>query len=168
MKKKHNGKSGAEGDCTSSWKYFRSLEFIRNEVLPTPFNENLNASECFENVDIRIEEDSADVDFEFAESFAASPASQQSSEPPVSQPMHVSRKRGNMRAEMLEIERKKMRLLEKTLDQSSEEESLRNDVDYLFLRSILPSMKKLTEYQKLCFRGKINDWLLEALAPSQG
>ena len=64
-------------------------------------------------------------------------------------------------------DRKKIKLMEKRLNQSNEEENLRNDADYLFLRSILPSMKKLSEYQKLRFRGKINDWLLEALTPSQ-
>ncbi|KAG6453240.1 uncharacterized protein LOC119191269 [Manduca sexta] len=40
--------------------------------------------------------------------------------------------------------------------------SWQNDADYMFLMSILPSMKNLTEIQKLQFRGKVNDWLIEA------
>lgn len=167
LKKKPDSRSGAEAnDWLSSWKYFQSMEFMRHEVMPAPSSGNLNPVEVEGNVDIPNEEDSTDVDIDMVDSVAASPASQQSPAPSTSQPTPISRKKGNMREEMLEIE-KKIKLMEKRLNQSNEEENLRNDADYLFLRSILPSMKKLSEYQKLRFRGKINDWLLEALTPSQ-
>jgi hypothetical protein len=57
--------------------------------------------------------------------------------------------------------------MEKRLSDSEANENLKNDEDYLFLMSILPSMKKLTDLQKLRFWGKINDWLLEAITQNQ-
>jgi hypothetical protein len=39
----------------------------------------------------------------------------------------------------------------------------RNDPDYLYLMSILPSMKQLTEIQKLHFKSKVSDWMLQVI-----
>ncbi|VVC88873.1 transcription factor Adf-1-like [Leptidea sinapis] len=44
---------------------------------------------------------------------------------------------------------------------------MRNDPDYMFLMSILPTFKKLSEIQKLMLRGKMNEWLLEALTQNE-
>ncbi|XP_023945537.1 uncharacterized protein LOC112051220 [Bicyclus anynana] len=38
------------------------------------------------------------------------------------------------------------------------------DADYMFLVSLLPTMRKLSNVQKLQFRGKVNQWLLEAVS----
>lgn len=44
---------------------------------------------------------------------------------------------------------------------------MRHDPDYLYLMSLLPTLKQLTEIQKLQLRGKINEWLLEALTTNE-
>lgn len=107
LKKKPDSRSGAEAnDWLSSWKYFQSMEFMRHEVMPAPSSGNLNPVEVEGNVDIPNEEDSTDVDIDMVDSVAASPASQQSPAPSTSQPTPISRKKGNMREEMLEIEKK--------------------------------------------------------------
>ncbi|CAG4937991.1 unnamed protein product [Parnassius apollo] len=69
---------------------------------------------------------------------------------------------------MLEIKRRKLSLMEKRLESESDgANSLNKDEDYLFIKSILPYMKKLTEVQKLQLRGKINDWLMEAMKQNE-
>ena len=57
--------------------------------------------------------------------------------------------------------------MEKRLKETENDQKLHNDEDFFFLRSILPLMKKLTELQKLEFRGKINQWLYEATERNQ-
>ncbi|CAG9784035.1 unnamed protein product [Diatraea saccharalis] len=39
----------------------------------------------------------------------------------------------------------------------------KNDPDFLFLMSLMPSIKQLTDIQKLNFKVKINDWLLQEI-----
>ena len=63
--------------------------------------------------------------------------------------------------------KKETLLMEKRLKETENDQKLHNDEDFLFLRSILPSMKKLTELQKLEFRGKINQWLYETTERNQ-
>lgn len=43
-------------------------------------------------------------------------------------------------------------------------ETRNNDPNYMFLLSLLPAMNQLSEVQTLQLKGKINNWLLEALA----
>lgn len=62
---------------------------------------------------------------------------------------------------MFELERRKLYLMEKRLNESSVNEELKKDEEYMFLMSTLPTVKKLTDLQKLRFRGKINEWLLK-------
>lgn len=45
--------------------------------------------------------------------------------------------------------------------------AMKGDADYMFLVSLLPTMRKLTDLQKLQFRGKVNQWLLDALQENQ-
>ncbi|KAM3961329.1 uncharacterized protein ACR2FA_004669 [Aphomia sociella] len=47
------------------------------------------------------------------------------------------------------------------------EDGPRNDPDYMFLMSVLPSIKQLTDIQKLHFRGKVNEWLLETIMQNE-
>ncbi|XP_034840694.1 uncharacterized protein [Maniola hyperantus] len=59
----------------------------------------------------------------------------------------------------------KIKNITKQLQTGNTDEELTGDADYLFLVSLLPTIRKLSYVQKLQFRGKINQWLLEAVAP---
>ncbi|XP_038215937.1 transcription factor Adf-1-like [Zerene cesonia] len=50
---------------------------------------------------------------------------------------------------------------------SGSTEDLKNDPDYMFLMSVLPTVRNLSDVQKFVFRGKINEWLLEALTQNE-
>lgn len=62
--------------------------------------------------------------------------------------------------------RKGMKIVNFSKEFQSNEEFL-NDDDYMYLMSILPTMKKLNDVQKLRFRGKINEWLLDEITRNE-
>nr|CAH7739702.1 unnamed protein product [Callosobruchus chinensis] len=87
---------------------------------------------------------------------------QSSTTPSISLP----KKRGSTKEDYLEIERKKLSLMEKRIEIQNNS-NLDKDDDMLYFQSLLPSMKKLTHIQKLKLRGKINDWLVETLSQNE-
>ncbi|XP_045490871.1 transcription factor Adf-1-like [Colias croceus] len=58
-------------------------------------------------------------------------------------------------------------ITDKIDSQSGSSEDLKNDPDYMFLMSVLPTVRNLSDVQKFVFRGKINEWLLEALTQNE-
>ncbi|KAK9686071.1 BESS motif [Popillia japonica] len=71
--------------------------------------------------------------------------------------MYCEESEQNVREDMLEIERKKLRLMEKRLTQTDNADNLNKDEDYMFFKSVLPAMKKLSDLQRFQLPGKIND-----------
>ncbi|CAK1545078.1 unnamed protein product [Leptosia nina] len=68
---------------------------------------------------------------------------------------------------LLHITNKLNELSRRMDNQNPFDEELRNDPDFMFLMSILPTIRTLTDVQKFTFRGKVNEWLLEALAQTE-
>ena len=163
LKKQPVSTSGAEAPAhfTSSWQYFQLMSFMKDELIPAETVGNLDNSEN-DMQDTRslssINQDDLDSEIQSSASHVT-PTSSSSS----------SRKRtaNTLREDMLDLEKKKILLIEKRLSESEIDRKLKTDEDYLFLMSILPTMKKLTDIQKLRFRGQINGWLLEAVTQNQ-
>ncbi|XP_072943833.1 uncharacterized protein [Epargyreus clarus] len=57
--------------------------------------------------------------------------------------------------------------IDRSANMSNSDEHLKNDTDYMFLLSLLPTMRNLSDIQRLHFRGKINHWLLNALVENE-
>ncbi|XP_030752353.1 uncharacterized protein LOC115879597 [Sitophilus oryzae] len=150
------------------------MSFMKDEVIPSPTMGNLesnNPSNSQTNIqdsqDSQATEDGnelLDLDSDTHSSVTSPPS--EISQPSSSIPSFsvLSKRKPHLKDDLLEIERKKLQLMEKRLSDSQNEDSLNKDEDFLFLTSILLSMKKLTHIQKLQFRGKINDWLIETLS----
>ncbi|XP_013178290.1 PREDICTED: uncharacterized protein LOC106125574 [Papilio xuthus] len=135
-------------DCTPQWKYFNLMTFLREEILPVDDEINLTDNEDLDTSTL----------FELQSSLAA----------PLSQPSKSektdSRKRKvkDYRGEFLEIERKKIRMLEKEL-KKSQTPDIEKTEDYYYLMSILPEMQKLSSIQKMRVRNKINQILMDEM-----
>ncbi|KAG7306202.1 hypothetical protein JYU34_008803 [Plutella xylostella] len=71
-----------------------------------------------------------------------------------------------IRAEYLEIEKKKLKLMEADLAGGKEKDIPRSD-DYHFLMSLLPEMEKLNVLQKLRLRNKFTQALMDEISMNQ-
>ncbi|CAK1589231.1 unnamed protein product [Parnassius mnemosyne] len=158
--------SGIESDdWGSTWQYFNMMSFVKDELMHA--TGNLNVSQASNTQDSESTDTHSylnDLDTEMIESVPYplpqhSPVGSTSSQ-------DSSRRRSNISQELLEIKRRKLSIMEKRFE-SDDTNSLNKDEDYLFFKSILPYMKKLTEVQKLHLRGKINDWLTEAITQNE-
>ncbi|CAH1971581.1 unnamed protein product [Acanthoscelides obtectus] len=180
LKKQPHFRSGAEADVwVSSWQYFNLMMFIKDEVMPAPSTGNLSVNETDDSQEaenIENDEDSSEMpnDSDNLDSEMMQPMMSPPSQPAATssasssqQSSSSSRKRLNLKESMLDIEKKKLLFMEKRLMETDNDQKLNNDEDFLFLRSILPAMKKLTELQKFQFRGKVNEWLYEATKENQ-
>lgn len=70
-------------------------------------------------------------------------------------------RRDDYTASMIEIEKKKLDILER----KNENKALNEDEDLLFFKSILPHVKKICPNRKLAFRGKIQEVVQEFAYP---
>ncbi|XP_077300958.1 uncharacterized protein LOC143921502 [Arctopsyche grandis] len=166
IKKQPVLRSGAESETwESTWQYFNRMSFMKTEFTPASSTGNLTVNETESSHNTENTQTDTDI-FDSVSSpdsyHEQSPAGCSSF-----QPSSTSIGKRCIEDDMLEIEKKKLMLMEKHLKDSQQDENLKNDEDFLFLRSILPTMKKLNELQKLRFRGKINQWLLEACTENE-
>lgn len=176
MRKCTSFKSGAAASgYVSPWQYFNLMAFIKDEIVPSKTTGNLDTgnetrNQPEENPDdpAPIHNDESSEDTEMIEAEQPSPAaSNPSTDSRATEDSSCSisskRKRNaaSQREAMLVLENKKLQFMEARLKTSQELAELRNDEDYLYLMSILPSMRRLSPIQKLRFRGKINEWLIE-------
>ncbi|XP_077288711.1 uncharacterized protein LOC143913064 isoform X2 [Arctopsyche grandis] len=166
IKKQPVLRSGTESEMKSesTWQYFNLMSFMKNEVTPASYTGNLTVNETessheTEKRDTDIIESVSSPGSYNVQSPAGSSGSQPSS--------NFKIRKRSIKDAMLEIEKKKLLLMETRFKDSQQDDKLKNDEDFLFLRSILPTMKKLNELQKLRFRGKINEWLLEACTENE-
>ncbi|XP_077287454.1 uncharacterized protein LOC143912125 [Arctopsyche grandis] len=173
LKKQPVLRSGAETETwVSTWQYFYTMSFMKTEVTRASSTGNLTVNET----ESRHNTENTQTDTDIFDS-VSSPGSYHEQSPAGSsncQPSSTSiRKRSEnirkrrIKDDMLEIEKKQSMVMEKRLKDSQQDENLKNDEDFLFFRSILPTLKKLNELQKLRFRGKINEWLIEACTENE-
>lgn len=171
LKKQPVLRSGSEADVwVSTWQYYDLMTFLKDEVLPVPTTGNLQELEESQvTQDTEETPEICDLDSDSNISLASpQPQSSRSSSRPSSTIPSISlpKKRSSMKEDYLEIERKKLSLMEKRIEIQNNS-YLDKDDDMLYFQSLLPSVKKLTHIQKLKLRGKINDWLLETLSQNE-
>ncbi|XP_026757689.1 uncharacterized protein LOC113517259 [Galleria mellonella] len=128
----------------SGWQHYDALSFLKDELLSKEKSRNTTLSET---ESIGNSDDGEDA---------------------------IEAKKAKMtpKGEIDDQDSKKLGVILKKLNATKQlietklltiEDGPRNDPDYMFLMSVLPSIKQLTEIQKLHFRGKVNEWLLETI-----
>lgn len=170
-------KSGAPATgYKSSWEYFDMMYFLKNVILPAPTTGNL-ASSCLNNIQTDEEKFSSDesVGEEGEESFrevetpefqvpVSSPDCVYSSRSSsvTSQRRNVSLKRkssgshtNRLDSARLELERKKIQILQESSAVDKQFMQNVNNADYNFLMSLLPFIEPLTLTEKLDLREKL-------------
>ncbi|XP_013195055.1 transcription factor Adf-1 [Amyelois transitella] len=147
-KNAHNGE--IPDDYLSCWQWFPSLSFLKDEILNGSVK--VNKSVLVSDTDTQsddAEDNSPTKKFKQNVENAANKSLD-------SKKVSIIMKRVNAIHELVSNKR--------TIGL---DDATKNDTDYMFLMSLLPSMKQLTEIQKLHFRGKINDWLIEAMTQNE-
>jgi len=151
MKKLHNTKSGQVAGTTheSKWKYVKTMSFVNAVRIPRPtlsyvpaveesvFGSTRNLEDVTAATDVPINDSD---NGEFSEG--------------VSDERQVKKNRGtkrkiNFQEEALHLEKRKLKLMEERLMKKSQADE---DEDYMFLMSLLPSIKKLDDIQRLELR----------------
>lgn len=144
-----SGDAGTDQN-TSMWPYFKMMLFIKDDVTPEVNEGNLD-----ENIDENCINNDDDDDFErpsTPQSIAGTSSSRQYTS--------TNRKRAqDIRHEFMEVEKKKLELLQIKLSQSGERQE-QDCEDLLFFKSLLPYMKELTPMQKLRARNKITEVIM--------
>lgn len=157
LKKKPTPRSGAASEDTEwipQWKYYNLMRFLQDEVLPAPSSGNLsnpaNLSQdsmsplsTINDDDERTTESRPSIDTNLSTCDSA-----------------PRRSLSDQRNEMLRLEKEKLELIKARI-QDKKEEELKNDEDYMFFMSMLPPFKRLTNLQKLRFRHKVSEMILE-------
>uniref|UniRef100_A0A2A4JRU4 MADF domain-containing protein n=1 Tax=Heliothis virescens TaxID=7102 RepID=A0A2A4JRU4_HELVI len=160
-------KSNASSSYEPAWKYFTLLGFMKDEYMSLTADSNLDEEES-----VIIDNGGEDTERIFVETLneATSPPSTRTSspiEPSTSSSQNSRKKRQNIqdiREQYLEIERKKLKLLENDIyNYNTPVDTEKKSDDYYFLMSILPEMEKLPTVQKLRLRNKINQALLDEI-----
>ncbi|KAL4714329.1 hypothetical protein ACJJTC_009681 [Scirpophaga incertulas] len=189
LKKVPTFRSGSEGsDYQSQWKYFEQLSFLKDEYMPTMGASNLIIEEDTE-VSQATEDEPSPSSLHSSPpppSVSPVPSTSTSSLPPTphlsgqqippqattpreKETQNSSRKplkATEIRAEYLEIEKKKLKLMEADLAGGKEKDIPRSD-DYHFLMSLLPEMEKLNVLQKMRLRNKFTQALMDEISMNQ-
>lgn len=173
----------------SHWQYFSQLSFLRDEILPNVTEGNLSSTEicnqiskvsneteensqestigCDEEASIYPQQPSTSSQEASISSQEASPPSREAS---TSQRSSKKKTANDIRTEFLELERKRLKLLENDLSNQSRNEASRHENksdDYYFFMSLLPQMEKFTPVQKFRVRQKINQAILDELSVNE-
>lgn len=180
----------------SNWQYFSQLRFLRDEVVPNVTEGNLSSTEVSNQIsndsfeiEYISEENSQENTTGHDEECSIYPqqTSTSSQEAPVysqeastsspetytpsrkaSSSLRPRKKKtaNDIRTEFLELEKKRIKLLENDLSHQIRNEASKHDhksEDYYFFMSLLPQMEKFTPVQKFRVRQKINKALLDEL-----
>lgn len=150
FKKNPVSRSGDAGtdQNTSMWPYFQMMLFIKDDVTPELNEGNLDDENSNDNERSPT-----------PQSIAGSSTSTQ----------YTTTKRKcaqDVRQEFMELEKKKLALLQIKLSQSSERQE-QDCEDLLFFKSLLPYMKELSTIQKLRARNKITQVIMDEINTSQ-
>nr|XP_034837878.1 uncharacterized protein LOC117994107 [Maniola hyperantus] len=142
-----SGDAGTDQN-TSMWPYFQMMQFIKDDVTP-----ELNEGNLDETADGNCSDNNERSPT--PQSIAGSSTSTQ----------YTSTKRKcaqDVRQEFMELEKKKLELLQIKLSQSSERQE-QDCEDLLFFKSLLPYMKEFTPMQKLRTRNKITEVVMNEI-----
>lgn len=165
LKKVSSGRSGAGADdvTTSSWPLFSSLNYLKDTMQTRPRTTNLtpSTSNSVENVaqsasvdfsNFNVDENSGEEKLEDDNEIIRSKENNAREKPIHTNQMEKKRKTtmSNFRQELLNLEAKKIELLQ------SEE---KDDEDLMFLKSLLPDLKSLSRLQKMRTKIKFQEIL---------
>lgn len=125
------------------------MRFLQDEVLPAPSFGNLSQDSMSPLSTINDDDDERTIE----------------SRPSIDMNLSTCdstprRSLSDHRNEMLRLEKEKLELIKARI-QDKKEEELKNDEDYMFFMSMLPPFKRLTTLQKLRFRHKVSEMILE-------
>lgn len=139
-------RSGDGGDeIESTWPYFQLMQFINDDITPEVMTGNLNDSD---SESLNEQHNTAEV---------LSPGTSTCS----SHTTASKRKKttSDYRGELIELERKKISLIEQKMASNSDQSEKCDD--FHFFMSLLPQMKQFNELQKLRIRNKITQVIID-------
>lgn len=171
LKKQPVSRSGDAGDKAigSTWPYFICMQFLKHQMKPRKATGNLNApsrsqatpsqnDEPLEYDDIEVLEEGEGSEegwFEVADTQAdtSMPGCSQSPNPPPTKKPKRTTERNEQATRLLEIESRKLELLEKKTEN--------RDEDVAFFESLLPHVRKLEGVKKLQLRMQIQQLVVD-------
>lgn len=142
----------------SFWHHYNDLDFLSKDLAWCKNETNLGAGAGVSDSENRVHSDNEDTLLK-----AKIPKTTEH------KTSSVRTLPGNPDSGKLNLILNRLHAMEEVMETRSQstDDGSKNDTDYLFLLSLLPIMKRLTEIQKLQFRGKINDWLLEIVTQNE-
>ncbi|XP_062125987.1 uncharacterized protein LOC133838776 [Drosophila sulfurigaster albostrigata] len=162
-----SGDAGPESlnEMCSQWTHFESMKFIKDQIKCRQSSGNLSRPQSYENVSINAFEDSTIGDTELSVDIEAPHSANKETpqydeesnistfEVDTSTPQHhapkkLKRRHDNIEGEILEIEKKKLELL----DQKNKSRIPADDEDMAFFVSLLPHVRKMDPQTKLLCR----------------
>lgn len=158
------GRSGDEGpsnlETYTTWPHFNAMLFLRDQMKPRKAGGNLSVSdggnltefEDTQEAENHQECDAGTISYELNESNCPDTYEVEyvAEIPQAStQPSNKMRKRSVLQEKLVDIEARKLKLLEKRAKKSSNAEE---DEDEAFFKSLLPHVRKLAPEEKLEFR----------------
>ncbi|KPJ12309.1 hypothetical protein RR48_11565 [Papilio machaon] len=150
-----SGSGDPDGDrYESSWKYFDNMSFTKDELMPVICEVNVKQEEQ----DSEDDNNSASAEEEYTET-SVECKRESNTEQIVNERKRTAQ---DLRQEYLEIEKKKLKLLENESQRNRTDEFSKSQ-DYHFLMSLLPEIEKLPLVNKFRLRNRFNDVLLEEL-----
>ncbi|CAH2240831.1 uncharacterized protein LOC120624438 [Pararge aegeria] len=135
----------------SSWQHFEQLSFITEAILKGIRNKDINALSTEETAD-GDSDDPLSVKTEIPEAEPSTSMDGNST-------LEISYANDDS---MSHLANRNLNVMQHNNKRKALEDEY--DADYMFLVSLLPTMRQLSEIQKLQFRGKVNQWLLEAVS----
>lgn len=150
MRKIPNPRSGAGADddpATSTWPYYEILNFLKDEVIPERNTGNLQDEDEETNTGTTHTGQESDISMDSSST--------------------TSSKRKNVqdiRQDFLDLENKKLKILEQNLNKDIQESATYDMEDYHFFQSILPQMKSFTAMQKNRVRQKVIQAIMDESA----
>ena len=150
LKKLHSTKSGEAAGTTheSKWQYFTSMSFVNAVMIPWPTPSDVPAAEESAHGSTQNFEDgnastNVSINDNYNDEFSEGVSDER-------QVKNLGTKRKmNFQEETLHLEKRKIKLTEETLIKQCQADE---DKDYMFLISLLPSIKKLDDIQRLELR----------------
>ena len=150
LKKLHNTKSRQAAGTThkSKWQYLMTVSFVNAVIIPQPTLSNDLAASSVLGSTPNLEDDKASANVSFNDTDNDESSEGVSDEHQVQKNPGTKRKI-NFQEEALYLEKRKIKLMEERLMKKSE---AGEDKDYMFLMSLLTSIKILHDFQRLEFR----------------
>lgn len=187
-------KSGQARSESVKWPFFNTMMFLKDVMIPRESSGNLPLTHIenelspnnFSNATLDVDEENtsdteADINCSVGEPEASGSEFTSFAKPQSKQQLSSSSKRNNKNdndtiiskkqkqnsydSQVLEIERRKINLMEKRFSRSTN--THQDDQDYAFFMSLLPSVRQLNQIEKMRLRMKIMNDVTDALEAHQ-